>query len=73
MCFGYDCAFSDWLELIGEVISKAAWKKGQGDVALYPSIMPATIGGMKGFILENEKIRVVVTPGFGARILSLIY
>jgi galactose mutarotase-like enzyme len=40
---------------------------------MYPSIMPSTIGGMKGFILENEKIRVVVTPGFGARILSLIY
>jgi len=28
---------------------------------------------MKGFILENEKIRLVLMPEFGARILSLIY
>jgi len=31
------------------------------------------VGGMRGFILENEKVRIVITPEFGARILSLIY
>jgi len=40
---------------------------------LYPSIVPTVVGGMRGFVLENEKIRVVITPEFGARILSLIY
>jgi hypothetical protein len=40
---------------------------------MYPSIVPTTVGGMKGFVLENEKVRVVLTPEFGARILSLIY
>jgi hypothetical protein len=40
---------------------------------MYPSIIPTTVGGMKGLILENEKIRIVLMPEFGARILSLIY
>jgi len=40
---------------------------------MYPSILPTTVGGMKGLILENENIRVVLTPEFGARIVSLIY
>lgn len=40
---------------------------------MHPSIAPTTVGGMRGFILENEKLRIVVTPEFGARILSLIY
>ena len=38
-----------------------------------PSIAPTTVGGMKGVILENEKIRTVLMPEFGARILSIIY
>ena len=38
-----------------------------------PSVVATTVGGMKGLILENEKIRTVVMPGFGARILSIIY
>jgi len=29
---------------------------------LYPSVMPTTVGGMKGFILENEKLRLVLMP-----------
>jgi len=40
---------------------------------MYPSILPTAVGGMKGLILENERIRVVFMPEFGARILSLIY
>jgi galactose mutarotase-like enzyme len=40
---------------------------------LYPSIVPTIVGGMKGFILENDNIRAVIMPEFGARILSLIY
>jgi len=28
---------------------------------------------MKGLILENDKLRIVLTPEFGARILSIIY
>ena len=40
---------------------------------MYPSIVPTTVGSIKGLILENEKLRVVLTPEFGARILSLIY
>jgi galactose mutarotase-like enzyme len=38
-----------------------------------PSIAPTTVGGMKGVILENEKVRTVLMPEFGARILSIIY
>jgi len=38
-----------------------------------PSIAPTNVGGMKGFVLENEKIRTVLMPEFGARILSIIY
>jgi hypothetical protein len=38
-----------------------------------PSIVPTRVGGMKGLIIENEKIRAVLMPEFGARILSLIY
>lgn len=40
---------------------------------LYPSIVTTSVGGLKGLILENEKIRAVVMPQFGARIISLIY
>mgnify|MGYP002153770477 CR=1 FL=1 len=40
---------------------------------MYPSIVPSMVAGMRGFILENEKVRIVITPEFGARILSLIY
>jgi hypothetical protein len=40
---------------------------------MYPSILPTTVGSMKGLILENEKVRVVLIPEFGARILSLTY
>jgi galactose mutarotase-like enzyme len=40
---------------------------------LYPLIAPTVVGGMNGFVLENEKIRAVILPEFGARILSLIY
>jgi galactose mutarotase-like enzyme len=40
---------------------------------MYPSILPTTVGEMNGLILENEKVRIVLTPEFGARILSLIY
>jgi len=38
-----------------------------------PSIVPTTVGGMKGVILENEKVRTVLMPEFGARILSIVY
>ncbi len=38
-----------------------------------PSIVATTVGGMKGLVIENEKLRVVLTPEFGARILSIIY
>jgi len=37
------------------------------------SIVPTTVGGMNGFVLENEKLRVVIMPEFGARIVSVIY
>lgn len=40
---------------------------------MYPVVIPTSVGGMKGFVLENETMRAVVTPEFGARILSLIY
>jgi len=40
---------------------------------MYPSILPTTVGDMKGLVLENEELRVILTPEFGARILSLIY
>lgn len=40
---------------------------------MYPLIVPTRIGEMKGLVLENEKVRIVLTPEFGARILSLIY
>jgi len=40
---------------------------------MYPSVFPTTVGDMKGLVLENQKVRVVLTPEFGARILSLIY
>ncbi len=38
-----------------------------------PSVVPTRVGGMKGLVLENEKVRVVLMPEFGARILSIIY
>ncbi len=31
------------------------------------------MGGLKALTIENEKLRLVLTPGFGARIISLIY
>lgn len=37
------------------------------------SIRPTLVGGLKGLILENSKLRLVVMPEFGARIISLIY
>ena len=37
------------------------------------SVVPTTVGGMRGLVLENEKLRVVLMPEFGARILSIIY
>jgi galactose mutarotase-like enzyme len=37
------------------------------------SIKPTLVGGLSGIILENEKLRLVVMPEFGARIISLIY
>ena len=40
---------------------------------MYPSIIATTIGGMRGLVLENQKVRVVLMPEFGARILSIIY
>jgi len=38
-----------------------------------PSLTPTTVGGMKGLVIENDKLRVVITPEFGARIVSIIY
>jgi hypothetical protein len=38
-----------------------------------PSIRKTSVGGMVGFVLENEAIRTLVVPEFGGRILSLIY
>jgi len=38
-----------------------------------PSMISTTVGGMKGLVLENDKLRIVLTPEFGARILSIIY
>ena len=40
---------------------------------MIPSLVPTVVGGMKGLILENEKLRIVLVPEFGARILSIIY
>jgi hypothetical protein len=40
---------------------------------MHPSVVATTVGGMKGLVMENEKLRVVLTPGFGARIISIIY
>jgi hypothetical protein len=37
------------------------------------SMKKTTLLGANAFILENEWVRSVVTPGFGARVLSLIY
>jgi hypothetical protein len=37
------------------------------------SIAAATVGGMAGIVLENEKLRAVLMPEFGARIISIIY
>jgi galactose mutarotase-like enzyme len=38
-----------------------------------PSIQRSKIGGTNSFVLENEKIRTVILPEMGGRILSLIY
>lgn len=38
-----------------------------------PSIIKTVVGGLNGLVIENDKIRTVLTPGFGARILSIIY
>ena len=38
-----------------------------------PSIVQTKVGGMKGVIIENEKVRTVLMPEFGARILSIVY
>ena len=40
---------------------------------MYPSIVRTTIGGFGTLILENAMVRTVLIPGFGARIVSLIY
>ena len=37
------------------------------------SMQKTAVLGADGFVLENEWIRSVITPGFGARVLSLIY
>jgi len=37
------------------------------------SIAATTVGGMAGIVLENEKLRTVLMPEFGARIISIIY
>jgi hypothetical protein len=37
------------------------------------SVVSTSVGGMKGLVLENEKLRIVLMPEFGARILSIIY
>ena len=38
-----------------------------------PSIQKSKVGGMDALVLENEKIRTVILPEMGARVLSLIY
>jgi galactose mutarotase-like enzyme len=38
-----------------------------------PSIQKSIVGGTNALVLENEKIRTVILPEMGARILSLIY
>ena len=38
-----------------------------------PSIEKTSVGEMSTLVLQNEKIRTVIVPGLGARILSLIY
>jgi galactose mutarotase-like enzyme len=37
------------------------------------SILKTSVGGLKGIVIENEKLRVVVLPDLGGRIISLIY
>ncbi|HUK29069.1 MAG TPA: alpha-amylase/4-alpha-glucanotransferase domain-containing protein [Candidatus Acidoferrales bacterium] len=37
------------------------------------SVTGTSVGGMSGFVLENEKLRTVLMPEFGARIISIIY
>ena len=37
------------------------------------SISKTVVGGLNGLILENDKLRAVFMPGFGARILSVVY
>jgi hypothetical protein len=37
---------------------------------MYPSILPTTFGGMKGFILENENIRGSEHADCGSRTLN---
>jgi len=38
-----------------------------------PSIQKSIVNGMNALVLENEKIRTVILPELGARVLSLIY
>lgn len=42
-------------------------------MGLFPSIASTLVGEFKGIILETDLIRMIVTPGYGARIISLIY
>ncbi len=37
------------------------------------SVSKTVVGGLNGLILENDKLRTVLMPEFGARILSIIY
>jgi len=37
------------------------------------SISKTIVGGLNGLILENDRLRTVLMPGYGARILSIIY
>ena len=38
-----------------------------------PSIQKSIVSGMNALVLENEKIRTVILPEMGARVLSLIF
>jgi galactose mutarotase-like enzyme len=40
---------------------------------VYPSVVQTKVGGLKGLVIENERIRLVLTPEFGSRIVSMIY
>jgi galactose mutarotase-like enzyme len=42
-------------------------------MSMKPSLTLTSLDKMKAYILENERIRVVVAADFGARVLSIIY